>query len=219
MSQVNDFKEEFVKAYISGNVPCLGFHHTSGDKYEGSMRRGLKWFPQRHDMIRPEMGVHLLRIKPPSEETSIDKIKGDFDLLAGRGYTKKIGEVEDLPGVVLLKENIPRERQYPGKPEAGTEILYSWNYVPVIAGLEKTVHVLVPRNFILGVAFLERQELEEIKGKVNRKIGFPGKMLHDYERKRIKLEGFVDWEIGHTTLVQRCCGRLLLYKLMNYLIK
>lgn len=212
------FKEEFIDAYVKGGVNCIGIHSSVGDWAKRDLRKGLKWFPKRLRAMRSEMGIHFHRIVPYRRGVTKTQAEDGFDYLAGccwyAGPDWYAYKIEEIPGVVLLKQGIPRER-YLWRPKA----LCDAKYVPVVKGLENTTHLLVPRSFILDVIFLTREEIDEIVRGANERVDTPGHILYQFEKGKIGRGRFDFLWDKRRREISVSAERLLLYKSREHLLR
>jgi len=213
------FRDDFIDAYLSGDVPSLAFHSTPEVNLQGVLRTGVKWFPKQYRMIRPEMGAHFERVREKGRRRpKREDLEKDFNNLAigGYSYKEELFEWQFRPAVCLLAEDIPRERESP--VEYPTSI-YVHRYIPVLPGMENQVHTLVPRNLVLGGAEIEREEFLRILEKANRRFGLSGRLFYDYQRGKIGLGKALGLWRKREEYIENLSNTLLMYKLRKHLTK
>lgn len=218
MNEIEKFRQQFADAYINGEVNYVGMHSTNGDWAKSSLRRGLKWFPIKYKIIRREMGVHFDRLAPAKKKLDRREFKKEFDILARAKASFELCEQSKgdfgLPGLVLLKEGIPRERKY-----GESYKIFSHHYVPVARGLENTTHVLVPGEFIHKVIFLTNDEAFGIIGEADEQFGDEISLNYKKLKKKISQRQYDNLEEKRSRYIGCKWGTLLLYKSRDFLIK
>ena len=210
MSNALKFRGDFIDAYFNGGVNLIGIHSTKNGLATNSLRRGLKCRPSMHRVIRRELGVHFERLLPTRQDLTRKRINPLFDRFA-----RAMADLEEgTPGLVLLKEEVPRERRY------GEETLfYSHRYVPVRRGMENSIDVLIPGGYILGVVVLEGDEQEVITKAMEKKFGSWAFWQYQRERGKITDRRFQDTLSRGGEFSEYHAGLLLLSKSAKYFFR
>ncbi|MEI6849478.1 MAG: hypothetical protein WCK29_00410 [archaeon] len=214
-----EFREEFLDAYMDDRVNKIGLHKTAGYTLKHSLRRGLKCKPVMYKVIRRELGVHWHSIIPKSElpEMTRRKAAKSFDLLC-REYVEDTFD-NGVPGIVVLEEKVPRSRNYGLEDFNSDEAdIFEHRYVPVIPGLEKTVHNLVSSKNILDVVFLSTEEIEKVTEETRKRYWSWAKIDYFLEKNKISETKARELTRESSEFVRLSMGRLLLEKAKHHLI-
>ena len=220
MDQGLEFRKEFIEAYMSGKIRPVGLHQTYGAHNLNSMTRGLKCKPSIIPMIRRELGVHFYTIYPKNKgsKPSEKRVEESFDnLCRAFGLENEPCSYEE-PGIAVLTENVPRSRFYESK-RASRFGIYNHRYVPVIDGLEDSIHTLVPRENIIKIVFLSNEkEVIPILEQANERYG------NDIITNYLELKGRMTSARADSLRTRKAhfvnlqIGRLLLSKVKQHII-
>jgi len=216
-----DFRKIFLDAYMAGKVTKVGLHSTEGGEWlKHYLRRGLKCKPSMFHVMRKELGVHWYVVVPKKEIPRMTRNQAEsaFDNLCfSFGSFDRDRAEQELPGIVVLTENVPRSRFYEGKNSKGS--ISNQRYVPVLKGLENAINILVQPKNIIDIVFLSENEMSPIYDEAEKAYGSMLKIGYLEERGKIseKKADSLMWK--RIDYINRNSGRLLLSKTRKYLIK